>query len=423
MKREEGMGGGAFRAASIDPRLMAGIDQIDAGFAIFDDQLRLLVCNARYPQIRGYPAELCRPGTALAELFRFNALRGDYGAGDVNCQVSERIAQIERCLPMEIDQVLGDGRVLLARYRPLPGGGVATSYEDVTELRSAAQALRDDRERYGLVTEAVSEGIYDWNIASNSLAVSDRLKRIFGFEQDELISADWAGRVHPDDRAIYADAMRLHFKGETPVLAVAYRIRIKTGGYRWIEDHAKAIRNKPGRAIRLVGAIADITDRKESERALAESEERYALAMSAINEGVYDFDLRSNRSSTRPVCITRWASARRTCRRRKTGSIAFIPRICRATATRWPITSAARPRDSSANCGFSIPMARCTGRDSTARPSGIRRGARCGWSAPRATSPPRRPCSRSSRKHEPASRSPSSRSPRALPCSTATIGL
>ena len=53
MKREQGMGG-AFRAASIDPRLMAGIDQIDAGFAIFDDQLRLLVCNAGYPQIRGY---------------------------------------------------------------------------------------------------------------------------------------------------------------------------------------------------------------------------------------------------------------------------------------------------------------------------------------------------------------------------------
>src|SRR5678816_2253286 len=117
----------------------------------------------------------------------------DYGAGDVDRQVSARVAQIERSLPMEIDQVLGDGRVLRARYRPLPGGGVATSYEDVTELRSAAQALRDDRERYGLVTEAVSEGIYDWNIASNSLAVSDRLKRIFGFEQDELISADWAG--------------------------------------------------------------------------------------------------------------------------------------------------------------------------------------------------------------------------------------
>src|SRR6185436_15781067 len=169
--------------AIIDPRVLAGIDKIDAGFAIFDERLCLVFCNARYPEIRGYPPSLCQPGMALADLFRFNAIRGDYGPGDVDQQVNGRIEQIHKSLPIEVDQVLSDGRVLLARYRPLAGGGLTATYEDVTELRRAAEALRDDRMRYELVSEAVSEGIYDWNIALNRLEVSDRLNAIFDFEE------------------------------------------------------------------------------------------------------------------------------------------------------------------------------------------------------------------------------------------------
>jgi len=274
--------------------LLAAIDEIDAGFAVFDDQLRLLFCNTRYILIRGYPPELCRPGATLAELFRFNALRADYGAGDTGQQVAERIAQIARGLPIEVDQVLGDGRILEARYRPLTDGGLATTYRDVTELRRTAAALHEEGERHELVSEAVSEGIYDWNIASNTLEVSDRLNQIFNFARNELTASDWGARVHPDDMPPYSAAMRQHFSGKTPVLSVAYRIRDKTGAYRWVEDHAKAIRNEAGRAVRLVGAIADITSRKEAEQALQASEERYALAMSAINEGIYDFDLERN---------------------------------------------------------------------------------------------------------------------------------
>jgi PAS domain S-box-containing protein len=280
--------------ATIDLRLLAAIDEIDAGFAVFDSQLRLHFCNACYAPIRGYPPKLCQPGTTLAELFRFNALRGDYGPGDTSHQVAERIGQISAGFPIEVDQELGDGRILEARYRPLADGGLATTYRDVTELRRTAAALREEGERHELVSEAVSEGIYDWNIASNTLGVSDRLNQLFNFARNELTASDWAARVHPDDMPAYSAAMRQHFSGKTPVLSAAYRIRDKTGAYRWVEDRAKAIRNDAGRAVRLVGAIDDITSRKEAEQALQASEERYALAMSAINEGLYDFDLDRN---------------------------------------------------------------------------------------------------------------------------------
>lgn len=73
-------------------------------------------------------------------MFRFNALRGDYGAGDTSQQVAERIAQIARGLRIEVDQVLGDGRILEARYRPLMDGGLATTYRDVTDLLRTASS-------------------------------------------------------------------------------------------------------------------------------------------------------------------------------------------------------------------------------------------------------------------------------------------
>jgi PAS domain S-box-containing protein len=275
----------------IDTRLAAGLDEISAGFAVFDENLKLVFCNARYPLIRGYPAALCKPGVELTELFRYNAARGDYGDGDVEVHVTERVAQIQRGRDVTVDQVLEDGRILAARYRPLADGGLATTYEDVTEMRRAETALRHDQTRYELVTQAVSEGLYDWDIGSGQLQVSTRLNALFDFKQGELTSYDWVARVHPDDTASYRAALRAHFTGKTSVLHAEYRIRDKADTIRWVEDHGLSIRNDAGRAVRLVGAVSDITSRKNAERALRESEERYSLAMSAINEGVYDWDV------------------------------------------------------------------------------------------------------------------------------------
>src|SRR5665213_4270350 len=102
----------------MDTRLAAGLDEISAGFAVFDENLKLVFCNARYPQIRGYPVALCIPGVELTELFRYNATRGDYGDGDVEVQVTQRADQIQRGGDIAVDKVLGARRILSAQHRP-----------------------------------------------------------------------------------------------------------------------------------------------------------------------------------------------------------------------------------------------------------------------------------------------------------------
>jgi PAS domain S-box-containing protein len=167
----------------------------------------------------------------------------------------------------------------------------AAGEKDKTAARRLERSLRESEERYALVSEAVAEGIYDWNIEQNSLFVSPRLMEIFSLKGAGLTSKDWYKRVHPDDMEGYRTALRDCFKQRSLKLECQYRIRTADGDYRWVEDHGLPIRNKVGRTIRLVGAVSDITRRRHMEQALLESEQRYALAMQAVNEGVYDWNI------------------------------------------------------------------------------------------------------------------------------------
>src|SRR5262249_9784193 len=84
----------------------------------------------------------------------------------------------------------------------------------------------------------------------------------------------WNARVHPDDFAGYRAALRAALKGETPRLFCEYRIRLSDGDYRWVEDHAVPVRDDKGWAVRLVGAVSDVTQRKEREEELRETLEQ-----------------------------------------------------------------------------------------------------------------------------------------------------
>jgi PAS domain S-box-containing protein len=156
---------------------------------------------------------------------------------------------------------------------------------------SSDQQKSESEERLALISEAVAEGIYDWNIAQNTLFVSPRLIEMFGFADANLTSQDWFALVHDNDRERYRSALRDCFRGTTPRVDCEYRILVRSGEHRWVEDHGLPVRNAEGRAIRLVGAVSDVTPRKEMERALRESEERHELALEAINESVYEWDI------------------------------------------------------------------------------------------------------------------------------------
>ena len=267
----------------------AALDLLPSGIGIFDNDFNLVYANRAFRELRFLPERLCAPGTRLEDIVRHIASRGDYGTGDVDVLVKDRMTEILTLKPWDDEQDIEGRRRLSIRHTPVPGLGLMITYADVTEERAIERKLRENEERYSRVTDAVAEGIYDWNIVDSSLYVSDRVMEIFGFE-GQLTSGDWYARVHPDDAEPYRDALRECFRGKTKV-ACEYRIKARDGNYRWVEDHGLPIRDTTGRAIRLVGCVSDVTKRRSMEEALRNSEQRYATAMQAINEAVYEWDI------------------------------------------------------------------------------------------------------------------------------------
>jgi PAS domain S-box-containing protein len=160
-----------------------------------------------------------------------------------------------------------------------------------------ARQLQQERERYELVTQAVSEGIYDWDIAGDRLYVSDRLRKLFDFHGDQLTSRDWAARLHPDDAPRYSADLRAAFRTATHQLSAEYRIRLGSSEYRWVHDKATMVRDGQGRVCRLVGAIGDVTEsrqrKQDVEKARDEaqhSRQMFEAAVEAVGEGFVLFD-------------------------------------------------------------------------------------------------------------------------------------
>ncbi len=158
-------------------------------------------------------------------------------------------------------------------------------------------------ERYLLAEKAGSEGVWDWDLRNDTLFLSPRFKEFLGLPPgDGNRPEDWLDRVHPED----VDWLYASFEGQMVGVSLPFQIehrvrRACAGGedggsdgedcWRWLVCRGMAVMDDSGDPVRLIGSVADITDRKRAEHALRKSEERYALAAAASNDGLYDWDL------------------------------------------------------------------------------------------------------------------------------------
>ncbi|WP_127520385.1 diguanylate cyclase [Mesorhizobium sp. Z1-4] len=122
--------------------LEAVMENFPGGISLFDDNLQMVLCNRQQKVLLEYPDELMADGyPSMEELFRFNAVRGEYGSGDIEMHVRRRMELARKMEPHCYDRTRPNGTVLEVRGMPLEGGGFVTTYLDVTEQRRNQQLV------------------------------------------------------------------------------------------------------------------------------------------------------------------------------------------------------------------------------------------------------------------------------------------
>ena len=122
--------------------LQGGLDLIDQGLTVFDQHLRMVAWNETFLRLLEFPREMAFVGAEFESFIRYNAERGEYGPGDVEAQVRERVDAARGFSAHITERTRPNGRTLLARGVPLPHKGFVTLYTDVTEPRRVDELLR-----------------------------------------------------------------------------------------------------------------------------------------------------------------------------------------------------------------------------------------------------------------------------------------
>lgn len=143
--------------------------------------------------------------------------------------------------------------------------------DNYEELIKTNKALNISEQRYELAVEGSNDGIWDWVVNSDEYFFSVKYKGEFGYTDDDLKNTleDWRSLFHPDDKKeAYDRVVEYLYKTKTGNYEAIYRLRCKSGEYRWILSKGKGVWDSEGNPIRMAGSHTDITDLREMQENL-----------------------------------------------------------------------------------------------------------------------------------------------------------
>jgi diguanylate cyclase (GGDEF)-like protein/PAS domain S-box-containing protein len=219
------------------------------------------------------------PTVLLAELERVGRSHGLAGADgpsaaepDILREYGERISQKLYEKLIELEQSNAD---LSSTMRLLNSEIAAKSLlvEDlsraVAKEQEAEEALLVSQERYAAAVRGANDGIWDWDLDSDTFFASPRFRDLMGLRDDEplVASGQWLSRVSAEDAERLRFEIDLHLRGLTPHFESEYRVE-SSAGTRWMLSRGQALRRDDDAPYRMAGSLTDITERKLQEEQL-----------------------------------------------------------------------------------------------------------------------------------------------------------
>ena len=165
---------------------------------------------------------------------------------------------------------------------------------DISNLQRTEDALRESEQRLSLVLQGANVGLWDWQLNGDRVHFSREWKNQLGYAEEEISDRfdEWQSRVHPDDLERSLAKVRSFLAKPWPNYELEFRMRHKNGSWRWILARGSLIDGPNGKPVRMIGIHLDITERKEAEESLRDSEEQLRMVNEAANIGTYfaEFD-------------------------------------------------------------------------------------------------------------------------------------
>lgn len=274
------------QANQLRARLHDAIESIADGLVLFDADDRMVLCNSAYRQSVAPIADLLQPGLSFEAL---NRLMLDHGLIAIPPErhaawLLERMERHRECQQGMVFPIQ-DGRCIEVNQYRTQEGGMLVLHTDISERMRGEQALRASEARFDRAVGGSQAGIWDWDIATDTLYLAPGFKQLLGYGSDEMADFQFRAWLHPDDRErVIAEFKRCLQLGEQ--FDAEYRLPHKAGGYRWIHGRGAAFFDVAGKVTHLAGAISDITDRKLAEEALRENEERFRTIFATAEVGI-----------------------------------------------------------------------------------------------------------------------------------------
>ncbi|MEE9606075.1 MAG: SpoIIE family protein phosphatase [Candidatus Scalindua sp.] len=241
----------------------AVLDSISQGLVAYDNQLRLIVCNQRFREIRDVPAELSQPGSSFEDWMRFDLKRGEFGTGYSEEALRKEVNIAKQFIKHNFERIRGDGTVVEVSGGPLPSGGFVSTFSDITNRRKAEESLR----KLSRAVEQTAASIVITNDKGTIEYVNPAFCIRTGYKFEEAIGQNFRileSGIH--NNAFYEGMWRKLTSGR--LWHGEIQNKKKNGEFYWERVTISPIKDEKGMTTHYVAVKEDITKQKEMEERL-----------------------------------------------------------------------------------------------------------------------------------------------------------
>ncbi|MDV3353271.1 GGDEF domain-containing response regulator [Leptolyngbyaceae cyanobacterium CCMR0082] len=190
------------------------------------------------------------------------------------------------------------------------GNLLAKTIQYAIERTELTKKLEISEERYALAVQGANDGIWDWDLRTNTICYSLRWKTMLGLNHSNLSDSpeEWLSRIHADSRSEFEQTLQEHLASQRSNFQFEYRMRHADGSYRWMLTRGMALWDEEGQPYRIAGSQTDTTERKHLEQSLYQEKELAQITLHSIGDAVITTDAHGYIKDFNPVAekLTGW---------------------------------------------------------------------------------------------------------------------